>query len=73
MLRTQGVDIEAIRVGDHDPVEAAADEWNDHPDYDRVILSTFDKGASRWLKGDALTRLEKRLPIPVTHVVSPHR
>ena len=69
-LEGQGVKLEAIRVGDQDPVEAAADEWNEHPEYDRLILSTFAKGASRWLRGNVVTRLEKRLPIPVTHVVS---
>lgn len=73
LLERQGVKLEAIRVGDPDPVEAAADEWNEHSDYDHVILSTFAKGTSRWLKGNAVERLQKRLPIPVTHVVSPHR
>lgn len=71
-LERDGVKLEAVRVGDKDPVEAAADEWNLRPDYDRVILSTFASGTSRWLRGNAVTRLEKRLPIPVTHVVSAH-
>ncbi|MGH8958060.1 MAG: hypothetical protein ACRDVK_05225 [Acidimicrobiia bacterium] len=73
MLESQGVKLEAIRVGDQDPVGAAADEWNEHPEYDQVILSTFAKGTSRWLRGNAVSRLEKRLPIPVTHVVSADR
>lgn len=73
LLESQGVKVEAIRVGDQDPVEAAADEWNEHPDYDRLILSTFAKGTSRWLRGKAVPRLKKRLPIPVTHVVSADR
>ena len=73
MLERQGVRLEGVRVGDPDPVEAAADEWNEHSEYDRVILSTFAKGTSRWLRGNAVTRLEKRLPIPVTHVVSADR
>jgi hypothetical protein len=72
-LESQGVKLEAIRVGDQDPVEAAADEWNENPDYDRLILSTFAKGTSRWLRGNAVSRLEKRLPIPVTHVISADR
>jgi nucleotide-binding universal stress UspA family protein len=72
-LERHGVKLESIRVGDPDPVEAAADEWNDHPDYDQVILSTFAKETSRWLKGNAVERLKKRLPIPVTHVASAHR
>ncbi|MGH9896114.1 MAG: hypothetical protein ACREA0_29815 [bacterium] len=70
LLASQGVHLEAVRVGDQDPVEAAADEWNEHPDYDRLILSTFARRTSRWLRGNAVERLRKRLPIPVTHVVS---
>lgn len=73
LLEGQGVKLEAVRVGDQDPVEAAADEWNEHPDYDRLILSTFATGTSRWLRGKAVPRLKKRLPIPVTHVVSTDR
>jgi nucleotide-binding universal stress UspA family protein len=72
-LEGQGIKLEAVRVGDPDPVEAAADEWNEHPDYDRIILSTFAKGTSRWLRGNAVSRLERRLPVPVTHVVSADR
>jgi hypothetical protein len=73
LLESQGVKLEAVRVGDQDPVEAAADEWNEHPDYERLILSTFAKGTSRWLRGKADSRLRKRLPIPITHVVSVDR
>ena len=73
LLERQGVKLEAVRVGDQDPVEAAADEWNENLDYERVILSTFAKGPSRWLRRNAVARLEARLPIPVTHVVSADR
>ena len=60
-------------MGDADPVEAAADEWNLRPDYDEVILSTLPAGISRWLKGDATNRLTKRLNLPVTQVVAESR
>ncbi|MGH8927569.1 MAG: hypothetical protein ACRDWH_04420 [Acidimicrobiia bacterium] len=69
-LRRHGIALESIRVGDQDPVNAACDEWNDHPHYDEVILSTFSVGASRWLKGDAYKRLTKRISVPVTHIVA---
>jgi len=72
LFEREGVTLEAIRVGDPDPVEAAADEWNEHRDYDQVILSTFAHGASRWLRGNAVERLKKRLPIPITHSVAAH-
>src|SRR5688572_14938922 len=40
-LETHGITLIDVRVGDADPVEAAADEWNERPDYDEVILSTL--------------------------------
>ena len=69
-LSRHGVQLLDVRVGDADPVEAAADEWNLRPDYDEVILSTLPAGISRWLKGDATNRLTKRLDLPVKHVVA---
>ena len=73
MLRRHGIELAAVRVGDPDPVNAAADEWNDHPDYDEVILSSLPEGVSRWLKVDAYDRLVRRLTVPVTHVVAQAR
>jgi hypothetical protein len=72
-LGRHGIQLIDVRVGDPDPVEAAADEWNERPDYDEVILSTLPKGISRWLKGDATNRLSKRLNLPVSHVVAEPR
>jgi hypothetical protein len=72
-LKRYGIQLSAIRVGDPDPVEAAADEWNERPDYDEVILSTLPVRTSRWLKADARNRLAKRLSIPVRHVVAEPR
>ncbi|MGQ0848529.1 MAG: hypothetical protein ACT4OP_05335 [Actinomycetota bacterium] len=72
-LERHGVKVEAVRVGDPDPVNAAADEWNAHPEYDEVILSTFPKGVSRWLKADPVKGLKRRLEIPVRHVVAEPR
>ena len=69
-LGRYGVHLRDVQVGDPDPVEAAADEWNSRPDYDEVILSTLPAGISRWLKGDATNRLTKRLDLPVKHVVA---
>ena len=72
-LGRHGIQLVDVRVGDPDPVEAAADEWNERPDYDEVILSTLPVGRSRWLKGDATNRLSKRLNLPVSHVVAESR
>ena len=73
LLQRHGIELTAIRIGDADPVNAAVDEWNDHPEYDEVILSTLPEGVSRWLKVDSYDRLVKRLSIPVTHVVAEAR
>jgi hypothetical protein len=69
-LARHRVELAAVVVGDPDPVNAAADEYNDRPDYDQVILSTLPVGASRWLKADSYNRLRRRLDLPVTHVVA---
>ncbi len=72
-LERHGIELSAVRIGDADPVNAAVDEWNDHPDYDHVILSTLPEGVSRWLKVDAYDRMMRRMSIPVTHVVAQPR
>lgn len=55
------------QVGDERPLDAMRDalrRWR----CDEVILSTLPAGASRWLKMDLVSRAERTLPIPVTHV-----
>ena len=69
-LARNGIDLDGVRVGDPDPVNAAYDEWNDHPHYEHVVLSTLPQGVSRWLNADVGKRLERRLGLPVTHVVA---
>lgn len=72
-LQRHKIELSAIRVGDADPVNAAVDEWNDHPEYDEVIFSTLPEGVSRWLKVDAYDRLVRRMSVPVIHVVAQAR
>lgn len=72
-LKRHGIELSDVRVGDPDPLEAAMDEWNEHSDYDEVILSTLPIRTSRWLKADAHNKLAKRLTIPVKHVVAEPR
>jgi hypothetical protein len=69
-LARQGIALEGVRVGDPDPVNAAYDEWNDHPDYQHVVVSTLPQGVSRWLSAYVAKRLERRLGLPDTHVVA---
>lgn len=56
-------------VGDVSPVEAIHDVLR-RSDFDAIILSTLPPGVSRWLRLDLLSRVERSVTIPVTHVVS---
>jgi nucleotide-binding universal stress UspA family protein len=68
-LRSTGVRLRDVTVGDPDPVLAVADELTARPDCDAIIVSTFPPGVSRWLRSDLPTRLEKITGLPVTHVI----
>jgi hypothetical protein len=72
-LAAAGIPVAAARVGSHSPLEAVGDELQAHPGYDRIVLSTFPPGVSRWLKGNLPAILERRFRLPVDHVVAPAR
>jgi len=59
----------AGEIGDPDPLEAihetlAAGEFTE------IVLATLPQGMSRWLRQDLVHRVERKFPLPVTHVVS---
>jgi len=72
-LTEAGVNVTAARIGSHSPLEAVGDELMARPGYDRIVLSTFPPGISRWLKGNLPAILERRFRLPVDHVTSPAR
>ena len=72
-LAQAGVPVSEARVGSHSPLEAVGDELQAHPGYDRIVLSTFPPGVSRWLRGNLPAILERRFRLPVEHVISPAR
>ena len=72
-LSAAGIPVAAARVGSHSPLEAVGDELQVHPGYDRIVLSTFPPGVSRWLKGNLPAILERRFRLPVDHVVAQAR
>jgi hypothetical protein len=72
-LSAAGVPVTVARVGSHSPLEAVGDELQVRPGYDRIVLSTFPPGVSRWLKGNLPAILERRFRLPVDHVISPVR
>ena len=69
-LTDAGVNVTASRIGSHSPLEAIGDELMARPGYDRIVLSTFPPGISRWLKGDLPAQLRRRFRLPVDHVVA---
>jgi hypothetical protein len=72
-LADAGVPLAAARVGSHSPLEAVGDELQARPGYDRIVLSTFPPGVSRWLKGNLPAILQRRFRLPVDHVTSQAR
>jgi hypothetical protein len=69
-LAAAGVPVAEARVGSHSPLEAVGDELQAHPGYDRIVLSTFPPGVSRWLKGNLPAILGRRFRLPVDHVIA---
>jgi nucleotide-binding universal stress UspA family protein len=69
LLEGSGVTVTDARVGDPDPYQAILDVVA-MDDFDRVIVSTFPPGISRWLGADLINRLGRSLDVPVTHIVA---
>jgi hypothetical protein len=69
-LAAVGVTLVDARIGDQDPMLAVEDEMREYPDYTGIVLSTFPPGRSRWLGADLPTKLSRRFPIPLEHVVA---
>ncbi len=64
--RSEGLTVEGS-VGDTDPLAAVQDAVN-FAKFDEVIVSTLPSRASKWLKMDLPTRVERATGLPVTHV-----
>lgn len=56
-------------VGDPRPVDAVLDLLR-RERFDEVVLSTLPPGISRWLGMDLVSRVERAVEVPVTHVVA---
>ena len=69
LLEESGVEVVDARVGDPDPFQAILDVVG-LEDFDRIIVSTFPPGISRWLGADLINRLGRAVDLPVTHVVA---
>jgi GABA permease len=69
-LKAEGLDVEG-QCGDGDPIAAVQDAVN-FGTFDEVIVSTLPHRASKWLKMDLPTRVERTTGLPVTHVETKH-
>jgi hypothetical protein len=65
-FQAEGLSVEA-QLGDSDPLAAVQDATN-FGEFDEVIVSTLAARASKWLKMDLPTRVERATGLPVTHV-----
>ncbi len=69
LLEKAGVDVVEARIGAPDPYEAITEALA-LEDFDRIIVSTFPPGISRWLGADLINRLGRSVDVPVTHVIA---
>ncbi len=56
-------------VGDGNPMLAIGDAIRDHGPFDGIVISTFPKGLSKWLKVDLPHRAEAAYGVRVEHVI----
>jgi GABA permease len=66
-LRKLGVTVTG-EVGSTDPVQAVSAALGSRQDIDEVIVATFPRGTSRWLRMDLVNRVKRHSRLPVTHV-----
>lgn len=57
-------------IGDPDPIDAVKALFDRGLSFDRILLSTFSIGLSRWLRLDVPHRLGRMTDIPVEHIES---
>lgn len=57
-------------VGDHRPVDAVTDVLRRGEAFDEIVVSTLPLNASRWVRLDAVSRIERVVDVPVHHVVA---
>jgi hypothetical protein len=68
-LRSEGLRVDEVIIGDESPVIAIEDELRRYPDrFDVVVISTLAPGVSRWLRMGAIEQARKRVSIPVLPV-----
>lgn len=56
------------QIGDPRPVDAVIDTLREQH-VDEILVSTLPPGASRWLGMDVVSRIDRAVAVPVSHVV----
>lgn len=68
-LRSEGLQVDEVIVGDESPVIAIEDEMRRYPNrFDVVVISTLAPGVSRWLRMGAIDQARRHIAIPVLPV-----
>ena len=64
-----GVEVDG-EIGTPDPIDALRNLFDRGLSFDRILLSTFTSGFSRWLRLDVPHRLSRVTDLPVEHIES---
>lgn len=58
-------------VGDPDPMRAIAQTLEKLVEVEEILISTFPRGRSAWLRGDLVRRSRRRFGLPVAAIEAP--
>lgn len=67
VISEQGAEVDG-EVGEADPIDAVRALFDRGLSFDRIVLSTFKSGVSRWLRLDAPHRLGRITDLPTEHL-----
>jgi hypothetical protein len=69
LISEMGADVDG-EVGTADPIDAVRAVFDRGLSFDRILLSTFSGGLSRWLRLDVPHRLGRITDLPTEHIQS---
>lgn len=69
MMSELGVEVDG-ELGEADPIDAVRVLFDRGLSFDRILLSTFTSGFSRWLRLDVPHRLGRITDLPIEHIQS---
>ena len=67
LISGTGADVDG-EVGESDPIDAVRVLFDRGLSFDRIVLSTFPSGLSRWLRLDVPHRLGRITDLPTEHI-----